>query len=113
MQSMHRATPFALMLAIASCSWGRGVRAAATPESGNGTPQAAIVQPESVAGEPLYVVDGQVLGHPRYDSTFVIDPNQVETIEIIKGAEAETRYGKEGRNGVVVITTKKARKKGD
>jgi len=113
MKSMRRAAPLVLVLAIASCSWGRGVRATTAPESSNGTAQAAIVQPASVAGEPLYVVDGQVLGHPRYDSTFVIDPNQVETIEIIKGAEAETRYGKEGKNGVVVITTKKARKKGD
>ena len=35
-----------------------------------------------------------------------IDPNNIENIEILKGLAASTLYGTQGRNGVVLITTK-------
>ena len=35
-----------------------------------------------------------------------IDPNSVENISILKGLSATTIYGSEGRNGVILITTK-------
>lgn len=49
---------------------------------------------------PLYVVDGIIGG------TF--DPNDVETITILKDAGATAMYGSQANGGVVVVTTKKA-----
>lgn len=36
-----------------------------------------------------------------------INPNSIESVEVIKGAAAEQKYGTEGAKGVIVITTKK------
>ncbi len=36
-----------------------------------------------------------------------IDPNSIETIEVVKGPSAATLYGQDAANGVIVITTKK------
>ncbi len=38
-----------------------------------------------------------------------IDPNTIETIEIVKGPSAASLYGQEAANGVIVITTKKGK----
>ena len=38
-----------------------------------------------------------------------IDPNSIETIEVIKGPSAATLYGQDAANGVIVVTTKKGR----
>ncbi|QZT37208.1 carboxypeptidase-like regulatory domain-containing protein [Halosquirtibacter xylanolyticus] len=39
-----------------------------------------------------------------------INPEDIESMEILKGAKASVLYGSEGANGVVLITTKKGRK---
>lgn len=49
---------------------------------------------------PLYVVDGIIGG------TF--DPNDVETITVMKDAGATALYGSQANGGVIVVTTKKA-----
>ncbi|HEU4642102.1 MAG TPA: TonB-dependent receptor [Gemmatimonadaceae bacterium] len=38
-----------------------------------------------------------------------IDPNSIQTIEVVKGASAATLYGQDAANGVIVITTKHGR----
>ncbi|HEY9429432.1 MAG TPA: TonB-dependent receptor plug domain-containing protein [Gemmatimonadaceae bacterium] len=38
-----------------------------------------------------------------------IDPNSIETIEVLKGPSAATLYGADAANGVIVVTTKKGR----
>lgn len=38
-----------------------------------------------------------------------IDPNQIESIEVVKGPSASTLYGTDAANGVIVITTKRGR----
>jgi TonB-linked SusC/RagA family outer membrane protein len=38
-----------------------------------------------------------------------IDPQSIETIEVVKGPSAATLYGQDAANGVIVITTKKGR----
>jgi len=53
--------------------------------------------------EPLYVVDGVVV-----NNTASIDPNNIESISVLKDASAAGIYGSLGAtNGVVLITTKK------
>lgn len=59
--------------------------------------------------EPIYVVDGQVMDN-TYGGFNSINPNDVDNIQVLKDASATAIYGSRGANGVVLITTKKARK---
>ncbi|RDC61856.1 SusC/RagA family TonB-linked outer membrane protein [Adhaeribacter pallidiroseus] len=65
--------------------------------------------------QPLYVVDGFVLdnsatGVPTNPLNF-INPNDIESIDVLKDASATAVYGSRASNGVVVITTKKGKGK--
>lgn len=67
---------------------------------------------------PLFVVDGVpfdattnsqasfVYGNQTSSRFLDLDPNNIESIDVLKGLSATTRYGELGRNGVVLITTK-------
>ncbi len=52
--------------------------------------------------EPLYVVDG-VIGV----TSDLFNPNDIESIEVLKDASATAIYGARGANGVVMVTTKR------
>jgi len=53
---------------------------------------------------PLYVVDGIPMQSGALES---LNPNDIETIDILKDASATAIYGSRGANGVVLVTTKK------
>lgn len=55
--------------------------------------------------EPLYVVDGFALS----ETPNAINPNDIESIEVLKDASATAIYGSRGANGVVLITTKQGK----
>ena len=52
----------------------------------------------------LIIVDGKELENGSLES---ISPNDIQSVEVIKNNAAVTVYGEKGKNGVVVITTKK------
>lgn len=54
--------------------------------------------------QPLLVVDGSPIS---LDFINTLNPNDVENVNILKGANAAALYGPEGVNGVIVVTTKK------
>lgn len=54
---------------------------------------------------PLYVVDGI----PYEGDVSAIDPNEIESLNVLKDATATALYGSRGANGVVLITTKRGR----
>ncbi len=56
--------------------------------------------------DPIWVVDGVIVG----TSASWLNPNDVESIEILKDASATAIYGSRGANGVVMVTTKKGQK---
>ncbi|WP_162996490.1 SusC/RagA family TonB-linked outer membrane protein [Mucilaginibacter celer] len=77
--------------------------------------------------DPLYVVDGvpynggafssqksNVLGSANraYDALSLINPLDIESVNVLKDADATAIYGSRGANGVILITTKKG-KSGD
>ena len=53
---------------------------------------------------PLYIVDGKEFSSL---ATNAPDPNQIESISILKKESADRLYGDKGKNGVVIITTKR------
>lgn len=58
----------------------------------------------SADNEPLYVVDGF-----QTDNMTHINPDDIESIEILKDASTTAIYGARGANGVILITTKKGK----
>jgi TonB-dependent SusC/RagA subfamily outer membrane receptor len=54
---------------------------------------------------PLFVVDGKVMDASSARS---IDPNTIESIEVLKGPAAAERYGSQAADGAVIITLKHA-----
>ena len=68
----------------------------------------------SASNDPLIVVDGLPLdnngiaGAPNILST--INPQDIESFNVLKDASATAIYGSRGSNGVIIITTKKGRK---
>lgn len=56
--------------------------------------------------EPLYVIDG----FPLYNGLGnAINPNDVESIEVLKDASATAIYGSRASNGVVIVTTRRGK----
>ncbi len=89
--------------------------------SANGVPGGAIqirirgVGSISAGSDPLYVVDGIQLNATN-NSTFTsnnplafLNPNDIESIEILKDAAAASIYGSQAANGVVLVTTKRGK----
>ncbi len=56
--------------------------------------------------DPLYIVDGVIINGVLPD----INPSDIETIEVVKGAAGASLYGARAGNGVVNITTKSGRR---
>jgi len=71
------------------------------------------------AGDPLYIVDGVIVNNSStelldlggYSQNRLVDinPNDIDRMEIIKGAAAAAIYGSRASNGVVQIFTKKGK----
>ena len=57
----------------------------------------------SGSNQPLYIVDGAPITGNR---SFDLDPNNISTTSVLKGLAASALYGQDGRNGVILITTK-------
>ena len=53
--------------------------------------------------KPLYVIDGV------YGDINMVDPNDIQSLEVLKDASAAAIYGSRAANGVVLITTKSGR----
>lgn len=57
----------------------------------------------TASGEPTFIIDGM----PGNYST--LNPNDIESIEVLKDASSTAVYGSSGANGVIIITTKNAK----
>ena len=56
--------------------------------------------------DPLYVIDGV----PTKGGMHELNPNDIESMQVLKDASSASIYGSRAANGVIVITTKKGRK---
>jgi len=98
-----------------------------TSASGNmgGSSRITIRGVKSVSGnnQPLFVVDGIAMDNSNYNSTETqrggggidygnmandINPDDIESVSVLKGPTAAALYGSRAANGVILITTKKA-----
>jgi len=72
--------------------------------------------------QPLYVIDGMMinsndnmswLGTPTINALSSLNPNDIESIEVLKDASATSIYGAKGANGVIIITTRRGKEGSD
>lgn len=100
------------------------------PATGPGGSTRVIIRGISSIGEnnqPLYIVDGVPIdntglsndsaasskwfdGRDNGDGISSINPNNIESLSVLKGAAASALYGSRALNGVILITTKKGSK---
>ena len=89
--------------------------------SSNGLPGGAVnirirgVGSVNAGNEPLFIVDGVQLNN-QSNASFTqsnplafLNPNDIESMEILKDAASAAIYGSQAANGVVIITTKKGK----
>ena len=62
----------------------------------------------NAATDPLYVVDGVIWTA----GGSALNPNDIETIDVLKDASSTAIYGTRGANGVILVTTKRGKKGG-
>lgn len=70
-------------------------------------PKSITIKSTGGPNTPLYVIDGVIQSLPFEPNT--LDPNTIESINVVKDAAANTIYGDAGKNGVILITTKKGK----
>lgn len=57
-------------------------------------------------GDPLFIVDGKEMSRKDFKG---YSPDQIESVEVLKGESALKKYGDKGKDGVVIVTTKKGK----
>ncbi|MHB8837697.1 MAG: SusC/RagA family TonB-linked outer membrane protein [Gemmatimonadaceae bacterium] len=77
-------------------------------------PSIILRGPQSINGsgrgqEPLYIIDGVVSQGGLQD----INPQDIENVEVVKGAAASSMYGSRAGNGVIQITTRSGKNSQD
>jgi len=86
----------------------QGASAGVSVRNGGAPGQEAVVNIRGLGtfgpANPLYVIDGMFT-----DPNTTINPNDVESIQILKDASAAAIYGSRAGNGVIIITTKKGK----
>lgn len=100
----------------------QGRTAGVQVNSANGVPGGAVsvrirgIGSITAGNEPLYVVDGIQINNRNDGGTTVntnplsfLNPNDIESIDILKDAATAAIYGAQAANGVVLITTKKGK----
>lgn len=103
----------------------QGQAAGTVVQQSSGTPGGGIMvrirgnTSISASNRPLYIIDGipvaagqlspSDFGGQDDNALATINPNDVESIQILKDASAKAIYGSRGANGVVLITTKKGK----
>jgi TonB-dependent starch-binding outer membrane protein SusC len=87
----------------------QGQAAGVTVRTGGAPGQEAVVNIRGLStvfgsGSPLYVIDGMFS-----DPNTTVNPNDIESVQVLKDASAAAIYGSRAGNGVIIITTKKGR----
>lgn len=106
-----------------------GVQVAGATGNLGGSSRITLRGVNSLLGEnqPLFVVDGQPIDNSNYgtkdqargfgdgaydygNAASDINPNDIESMSVLKGATASALYGARGANGVIIITTKSGKR---
>lgn len=89
----------------------KGLAAGVNVTSASGQPGAkSLIRVRGIGtinnSEPLYIIDGMP---GNQDAMELVNPGDIESMEVLKDASAAAVYGARGANGVILITTKKGK----
>jgi len=56
-----------------------------------------------ISDDALYLIDGKIVSHDIFST---LNPDHIESVEVIKGESAIEKYGEKGKNGVIYVTMK-------
>ena len=56
--------------------------------------------------EPMYIIDGQIMGNNYTRANNAVDPNNISSVRVLKSKTETVIYGTQGVNGVILIKTK-------
>ena len=118
---LRKAANFNFMDALSGKAAGLDIKISSS--GAGGSTKAVLRGAKSLIGtsEALYVIDGIPMvnnkgGQPGSyggtdggDGLSSINPADIETVNVLRGANASILYGSQGANGVIVITTKKGK----
>ncbi len=118
---MMKAKDINFMNALSGKTAGLEIKKAAS--GAGGSTKTVLRGSKSFSGTsaPLYVIDGVPItnrvggqaslwgGYDEGDGISQLNPDDIESISLLKGANAAILYGSQGANGVVMITTKKGK----
>ncbi|HRZ98159.1 MAG TPA: TonB-dependent receptor [Paludibacter sp.] len=88
----------------------QGRAAGVTVNANSGQPGAgAVIRIRGIGSvmggsDPIYVVDGMITTNISF-----LNPNDIESTEVLKDASATAIYGSRGANGVILVTTKRGK----
>ena len=87
----------------------QGMAAGVAVRTGGAPGQEAVVNIRGLStvfgsGSPLYVIDGMFS-----DPNTTVNPNDIESVQVLKDASAAAIYGSRAGNGVIIITTKRGK----
>lgn len=87
----------------------QGMAAGVAVRTGGAPGQEAVVNIRGLStvfgsGNPLYVIDGMFS-----DPNTTVNPNDIESVQVLKDASAAAIYGSRAGNGVIIITTKRGK----
>ncbi|WP_419802005.1 TonB family protein [Mucilaginibacter sp.] len=90
------------------------------PDASGGIVVTGYVSPDSAKRTSTLIIDGKTNSHPplyiidgveaKDDVMKTINPVDIESISVLKDSSATVKYGDKGKNGVILITTKKGKK---
>jgi TonB-linked SusC/RagA family outer membrane protein len=118
---LRKAANFNFMDALSGKAAGLDIKISSS--GAGGSTKAVLRGAKSLIGtsEALYVIDGIPMvnnkggqpgsygGNDGGDGLSSINPADIETVNVLRGANASILYGSQGANGVIVITTKKGK----
>jgi len=104
-----------------------GVQISPTSSGPGGSSQILMRGVSSItgAGSPLFVIDGVPIDNTQRgsasqwggadggDGISALNPDDIESMTVLKGQSASALYGSRASNGVIIITSKKGKKGGD
>ncbi len=71
-------------------------------------PKLVVRGTDVLKGKPLFILDGKPI-----ENMDNVDPDNIESISVLKNASATAIYGEKGKDGVIIIVTKKMKNNGE
>jgi TonB-linked SusC/RagA family outer membrane protein len=122
-EDMEEATTLSIDEALQGMASGVQVTSSSGMPGANVEVKVRGINSISAGTDPLWVIDGMPVysgsgfeyteGTAGQNPMSLINPKNIESIEVLKGAAATSIYGSRGANGVIVVTTKSGKGKGE